>query len=684
MAASINHFLEHSVWSDTHRARLIPLGESAKVTRHAAGDLLFIQFHPADRLSLLCSGSVGHETSNEARGGAWAMGRVSWPWGALGWSGFLPPHRNATTARADTDVELLSWRHEDLARFFYADPMLAVNFFRIVLDSVRRQLEWVRDERLAARSQAAMRDPWPVVGETPARHRFAPRLITVLRRSAFFSQFDDAALERLAMGAVLARCEANTELIHQDGNADGLWILAAGNAVTYFSADEGDAERVDRFRTVSESGGILAGIPTIDGGYVAETNVIATSPCWFYRVSAEAIEEIVTEDPEFGRSFMQRHLARLAHLISAARLPRPDAETEPEITAVKAILEQNQGRIPVTSELHKVPHLLNHRLTVANALACLNTVRETGRYQERAISRTCVDLLGGIRAELHFYRDVLAAYTRVADAPGDTDETLLRALCDEDLARAFGHLRTEIHGLDNLPRRPGNVVIVNHLSCPAYYELPNGYHFSFDTAFVSVLLSACYGASPVRVVRQSPGAEYGHDLFYGKLGHITVPTLDSGIEAQAPGELEKLRRESARLLLVRGRELLARGENVLICPEGRSQAAADSPARLHSGAFRLALAAKPEPWVVPIALAGFDGRYKDAKLVAIVQEPLRLSESMRRSGEELRAFLDRYREVFVLAVREAQRMSRMPPAQGPALAHAAALFGAPASRPARL
>lgn len=256
------------------------------------------------------------------------------------------------------------------------------------------------------------------------------------------------------------------------------------------------------------------------------------------------------------------------------------------------------------------------------------------------------------------------------DAPVGTEAALLRSRCDLSLAAAFAHLQTEIVGMAHLPQQTGHVVIMNHLSCPAYYRLPNNYHFSFDTAFVSVLLNAVYGASPIRVVRQSPGAEYGHNLFYSRLGHITVPTAESGLEASDPEYLAEVRRESAEIFFQRGREALSRGDNVLICPEGRSQLTADSPARFYSGAFRLAQTAEVEPLIVGVALAGFGRRYKDTRLVAVVQPPFRLSEAMRNEGtDNLRTFLDGYRSRFAQAVGYAQRrINASTPSPAPASA----------------
>ncbi len=680
MISPIDAFLDHPVWRGTHRARLVPLGETATVRSHDPGEVLFKRFHPSDQFSLLREGSVGHETGAEGGDGTWPMGNVNWPWAALGWSGFIPPRRYGTTARALSPLELLSWRHDDLARIFYSDPLLSVSFFRIVLDSVRRQFEWIRDERLAAQRQGPIHDRPAATDEPPARQAFAPSSISALRRSAFFAQFDDSALIRLSANAELTRCEPGTELVRQDEALSGLWLLAHGSAASYFSvredrgggtpknhrgcAEAPRGERMVRFLSLPARGGVAAGVPTVDGGFRAEASVVAVSACWFYRIPTHCIEALIAEDPEFGRNFVQRHLARLSHLITAARIPRPSDDEEPEIVALTSVLQQNQARIPVTSELHKVPHLLSHRLTTPSALKCIRNVRGTGSYAERAVAGVCADALAGVQSEVGFYGEVLKAYAAVTDAPEDTQPSILRDRCDRIMSRAFGYLRTEVRGTEHLPATPGHIVIINHLCCPAHYQLPNDYHFSFDTAFVSVLLNEHYGESPVRVVRQSPGAEYGHNLFYGRLGHITVPTLESGIETSSPDEMAKLRRKAAEGFFQRGGEAIGRGRNVLVCPEGQCQKSAGSPARFHSGAFRLALKTQPEPYIVPIAIAGFDRRYKDVSLVAVVQPPFRLSEVMaQQDAHDLRTFLDDYRGKFAAEVSGAQRLSQgAPPA----------------------
>ncbi len=656
MAGDIDRLLRHPVWQDTNLSRLIPLADSAREIDVAPDDVLFRRFHPAHDFYLLCAGEIAHETDDEA--GAVPAGSVSWPWAAVGWSGFLSPQRYTTTARATAPLRLLAWRHDNLATCFYADPGIAIAFLKIVVDSVWRQLETARVARLAAIPASGIAAPARTPNDAAPVRQFVPSALSILRRSAFYEQFDDRSLVSLAESATLSLFDTGKVLCSQDALLRGLPVLVRGTASSFFEDQPRGSATGSHFRSISGLGAVVAGVPRSDGTMRAESTVVASSPCVVYSISADAIDAHLQRDPEFGRSYMQRNLARISNLLSAARVSASDGGDEPEIAAVSRLLRHSQTRISVNSELNKLPHLLGSSLTVPNALAVLHTVRETGCYDERSLARSCEEQLTGVRREARFIRDVLDAYVNVVDAPPSASPDVLRDECDEQIARAFEHLDREIRNEHKLPAESGNVFIINHLGCPAYYKFPNGYHFSFDTAFISVALSRRYGHAPVRVVRQSPGAEYGHNLFYSRLGHIEVPTLESGIESTDPGALEALRRRAAEHLMTRGIDCLTAGQNVLICPEGQSQRAADSPARFYSGAFRLALGMEPEPSIVPIAIAGFDRRYKDSRLVAVIGEPFRISERLEQSCDTgLRTFLDAYREEFAVGVHEAQALS---------------------------
>jgi 1-acyl-sn-glycerol-3-phosphate acyltransferase/CRP-like cAMP-binding protein len=446
--------------------------------------------------------------------------------------------------------------------------------------------------------------------------------------------------------------------VRQDAPVDGLLLLASGRCNVFFEPD-GQSERLLPFRRVHRRNGLISGVADGAGGFVAEASVFAETHCWVYRLPGDAIDAQIAADPEFGRSFQQRLLARLAGLIGAVQVERDDRHDDPEANVVANTVASARARLPVTSDLYKVPHLLRHRLTISNAFAVLNKVAETGRYHERILAGRCNDLISDLAAENAFYHEILKAVEQVISSDETAKPSYVRKACDKAVDRAFSFLDCRVIGEEKLPSSSGNVFILNHLACPEYYELPNHYHFSFDTAFVSCIVWRKYEQSAIRVVRESPDAEFGHNLFYRRLGHITVPTLESGLERIDDAAFAALRREASEAFTRQGKAALADDINLIICPEGQSQPAELSPARFHTGAFRLAIEAGRR--VVPIALAGFHRRFKDGPLVAIIGDPIDVAHTMRKRGfDTVREFADAFREEFALDVMKAGEIAAQP------------------------
>lgn len=642
-------------WDGLTPDRLIPLLESAEVSALGEGETLFEQFHPAKRCYLLVSGIATQFTSSASRTGMVHHGTVDWPYAALGWSGFLPPQRYGSTVVARSSLRLLHWSHEKLAELFYADPGLAIRFFSLVLESVTRQLVALRAKRIE--SVGAALEP-PVPEPFDARRPVVGRADSCLRRSAFFAPFDEAIVDSIADAAELVSRRPGERIVRQGEPLEGLLLLASGRCNAFFeTADERDL-RLLPFRRFRNRIGIIAGVPTGEG-FAAEATVYAETHCWIYRVPQAAIESAMRADLEFGRAFQQRLLVRLAGLIGALQVERNPEEAEPEVALVANIVANSQARLPVTSDLYKVPHLLSHRLTIGNAFATLGKVAETGRYHERLLAGRCTEAITNLAAENAFYTEIIAACEAVVSAEDSVPASSIRASCDERVAHAFGHIDCRVRDEHLLPDSSGNIIILNHLACPEYYQLPNGYHFSFDTAFVSAIVWRHYSKSPVRVVRESPDSEFGHNLFYRRLGHMTVPTLESAIAGVSDEEFRARRRAAGERFFGQGSELLGAGTNLVICPEGQSQPAELSPARFHTGAFRLAVETGAR--VVPIALAGFHRRFKDGPLVACIGEAVDVSAAMQANGwTTVREFADGFRDEFAGAVSRAAAIAAEP------------------------
>jgi CRP-like cAMP-binding protein/1-acyl-sn-glycerol-3-phosphate acyltransferase len=650
----LDQLAQSRAWAELGPARLIPLLESAELKTLSAGDTLFEQHHPAKSFYLLVSGAAIQLTKSASGTEMAQVGTIDWAYAALGWSGFLPPHRYGSTVVARESLQVLTWTYDALSGFFYGDPGLSVRFLETVLSSVSRQFRQLRSLRIDAATILAEppqaeppADPRPVVG----------RADSAMRRSAFFAAFDEAAIDAFAMGAVLESWQPGSIMARQDDPSDGLLLLASGRCNSFFEHDSAGQELVP-FRRFHHRYGIVAGIPGAAGRYVAEASVIAESHCWTYRLPRALIDEIVSDDPEFGRAFQQRLLVRFAGLLGALQVARQ--QSEPERDVIANTLAVNRARLPVTSELYKVPHLLAHRLTLGNALAVLKKVAETGRYHERMLAASCRVLLSDLAAENAFYQEILEACESVSSSDESTPAYEVRENCDRAIDEAFRYLDCRVSGLEKLPAAGGNIFILNHLACPEYYKLPNHFHFSFDTAFVSRIVWRHYGQSAIRVVRESPDAEFGHNLFYRRLGHITVPTIESGMEGSSEEQFRAMRRAAGEAFTRRGREALESGMNLVICPEGQSQPPELSPSRFHTGAFRLALEAGAP--VVPVALAGFHRRFKDGPLVGIVGSPVDVGQFMKaRSLDSVRSFADALRSEFAEQVAAAAEVAAGPP-----------------------
>jgi 1-acyl-sn-glycerol-3-phosphate acyltransferase len=238
-------------------------------------------------------------------------------------------------------------------------------------------------------------------------------------------------------------------------------------------------------------------------------------------------------------------------------------------------------------------------------------------------------------------------------------EELRRKSC-EKFAELFEDTAYVVCGEENLPDEPGQIFVMNHLSNHLDNLLPNAFILTLDTHFVSsMILLKKYGEAPVRVVRKSDPGEYGHQKFYDRLGYIYVysgyvdPTDDPRVSPE----------ERRRLFLDTAEENLRNGRNIVICPEGTSTETENSPLPFKTGAFHLAASVRPEPLIVPIAVANFDKKLTRTRTVAVVHEPFRLSEHLGANPgrEAMRAFVDdRVYERFHGYVREAVQLAARP------------------------
>ena len=278
--------------------------------------------------------------------------------------------------------------------------------------------------------------------------------------------------------------------------------------------------------------------------------------------------------------------------------------------------------------------------------------------------KTCKDGYAGLEQELlcegrsSVSQKLQAIYESVADAPATMSPEEIRYQSCQAFVELFEGTNHLVFGEGHLPEEPGHIFVMNHLSNHPANLLPNGFIPTLDTHFVSaMILLKKYGEAPVRVVRRSNPDEDAHRRFYDRLGYIHVYSRCMSPTEYGWGATPEERR---RLFLDVAREHLEDGRNIVICPEGISTQTENSPLPFKAGAFRLAAYVRPEPLLVPIAVANFDKEIMRTRTVAVVHEPICLSEHLGEAFDDdlLHSFANSYvYERFRDYVREAVQLA---------------------------
>jgi 1-acyl-sn-glycerol-3-phosphate acyltransferase len=181
---------------------------------------------------------------------------------------------------------------------------------------------------------------------------------------------------------------------------------------------------------------------------------------------------------------------------------------------------------------------------------------------------------------------------------------------------------------------------------------------TLDSHFVSsMVLYRRYRQAPVRVVRKPEMGWFGYQQYFDRLDYLYVYPGDVDEEDQD----RALTREKRNLHFIeKATQHLRSGRNLLIAPEGRCSSTEASPGTFRPGAFRLAAAADPEPWIVPIAVANFDKQLTQTTTAAIVFPPFRLSDRVGDPSDRtaLFGFVNELQNAYRNYVRQAIELAR--------------------------
>ncbi len=603
------------------------------------GEILSQQFGRANDFYLLKSGKVKFYLSLSDEDQEFEVGESGQKLTPVGWSGFNPPGRYATTVKVYSHHAIFyKWDHQVLKEYFDAHHDAAMNFLR-EMNARARDLIKIAVEKLSTSGPSLIHESIPKSEEfrlSEPLHQ--EEFVQFLGKSSFFEVFDETPLEFLGQGIERRVYAANAVLYHQNTPADGIYILDTGKVRFSY---QGANETTVSFRQIDTPGFVLGWSSAVGKPNIINAHAVRETTVHF--IPQKTLDRVFRLNPDFAPKYFRRLLWLISHQLQAIRARVIASSLDTEVIAISNLIDQNSARLTLSSPLHKIPHLLDNKLTVADALNTLENLRENGTTLEKTVALTALDILDEIKKEQDFYAGLVNVYNGVVKAPPELGHSEVRKICAQEYENVFSKTNYIITGKENLPDEPGNIFIYNHLRNHPYNTLPNQFQITLDSHFISAMvLFPKYGDPGLRIVRVGLSKEYAHQEYYQRQGHIDVFTQDSG-------KITKKRKEQVRQMFYNtSGEYLQNGGNLIISPEGNSYSTDESPGPFKAGAFSLALSMKKEPWIVPLAMANFEKRVRNNVFSCIVLPPFRASDHIKNpeSKEEIKRFLESYQQEY--------------------------------------
>ncbi len=474
-----------------------------------------------------------------------------------------------------------------------------------------------------------------------------------IKSATFFSTLTDDDLEKFIKLGNIKMYSSNQYIVKEGDASKGLKILLSGKVDGLFhNFINGKIRR--NFRTLTRAG-IALTLSSGKGDFFNPYTIKSTRDTKVLHISNEALENLIISDPELSIKIFKRQLWQLGRFQqSATGLTKYSAENELEF--VNLLLKDNTARIPASSKLYSIPHLLKSTHTYAMAFDVVYELLIKGNEIEKSLSSLIKDTLNNLERESRFHSQLNIIYNRVSNSSSNSDKTKLRELTNSNFTKAFDNVKYVIKGWENLPDEPTNIFFYNHLAAIDDNQLANGHSFSIDSHFISSkILHPKYNDGGQRIVRTSRNTEFWRYNYYENLDYIFVHTPESD-KLDESEEEKKLRKQK---LFDEAQKVFNKKQPIVIAPEGTSETEDNktitSPGPFKSGAFNLAFKLNPKPKLIPIALANFDYPVSKTIYSAVIKEPITISDHVKdpENQEEMKSFLDNYRTKFRSYVEEA-------------------------------
>ena len=197
-----------------------------------------------------------------------------------------------------------------------------------------------------------------------------------------------------------------------------------------------------------------------------------------------------------------------------------------------------------------------------------------------------------------------------------------RVVAAKYLQKIFSLNKYDLLGTENLPLKSGVVFIYNHISNNDDYLLKNDFQITLDSHFISSMVSYNYYKSPgVRIIRYSLPYEKEHAKYYDKFDYIKVYS-----KYYLPENISKKKINDAKKeFYKKAKENLAKGENLIVNPEGVSSSTEMSPSNFKAGVFKMIIRSGLDPFVVPLVMTNFDKLNSETIYRCEIKKPFRLS-----------------------------------------------------------
>ena len=644
-------------WNGVATQALDVLFNSAEIVHVEEGAVITEQFKSATDFYLLCDGAVDHYvTLSTGPQQPLPVGRLDAAWCAIGWSGFIAPHRYTTQARCSTQATLVRWNFDTLKTLSNGYPELFRGLLNLMTDSSKTLLDCSR----------SLLKPLPTPNmpksETtqfsPRRLKLSPDLgIKYLLCSTLFKESTLYELRQLAEHCWLERYEKGSKIFSENELSSNVLVLVKGAVHLYYQAESPETNTENPsgifVRSLSLSGQIISWASLTQSQH-QEITAIANEDVMLCCIPASVIARFCEDRTKFAINLHKNLLQIIGSCLRATRALLIRQHTRNEQTTVSCLFHNLGPHLANNSPLHKVPYLLSNRITQEDAFHHLDRVKQDGSQFEKNVAGLCVDLLKETRREFDFYKGLRSIYHMVVSSNIEEEPQNIRNKSAAEFARVFENTQYLIRGEEYLPKTTGHIFILNHLVSHPYHKLPNGFEFSLDTHFVSsMILYKQYGDGGIRVVRKNRDVEYSHESYYQRLGHICVYTSESQ-PANDKGATSNWRDR----FFTEATQHLRRGHNIIICPEGTSHWSEESPGQFKTGAFRLAAMQTTETLIVPIVVANFDKQTSETILTAVIEQPFRMADVIDPNNPEaMDSFLITLRSKYKTSIKEAQRLA---------------------------